>query len=164
MRFIQFRSAPAQNALPAPASTIARTASSFSISSKTLVKSAIRTSSKALRTSGRLRVTMATVLRFSTIRFSGMKVSGDAGFEDDLRLDGVGDEAAFVRFVVQLRKLLWSRPCTAEGHHRPERDPRHRLAARRILRQHAGSFVAVVLNGELRVVRQMQKPKHVAGG
>jgi hypothetical protein len=72
MRFIQLRSAPAQNALPAPASTITRTVSSFSISKKVLVKFEIKTSSNALRTSGRLSVTMATRFLFSTIRLSVM--------------------------------------------------------------------------------------------
>src|SRR6185503_4987177 len=104
MRFIQFRSAPAQNALPAPASTMTLTASSFSMSWKAFVRSAIRTSSKALRTSGRLSVTMATVLRFSTIRFSDIGLSGDAGFEDDSAFDGIGNEAAFVGLLMQLRK------------------------------------------------------------
>src|SRR6185295_13734471 len=121
MRFIQLRSAPAQNAGPAPASTTARTVSSFSKSSKALVRSAINTSSNALRTSGRLSVTMATVLRFSTIRFSAMALSGDAGFDDHFRFHGVCDEAALVRFVVQPRELLGRRLGAGESDDGPER-------------------------------------------
>src|SRR6185503_17065500 len=163
MRFIQFRSAPAQNALPAPASTMTRTVSSLSTSWKTLVKSAIRTSSNALRTSGRLRVTMATVLRFSTIRFSDIFLSGDAGFDDHFGFHGIGDEAALVRFVVQLRELLGRRPGAGESDDRPERHLRHCEPPLRIFREHAGGFVAIARNDELRVVRKMQEPEHVAG-
>src|SRR6185503_20884446 len=141
MRFIQLRSAPAQNALPAPASTITRTVSSFSISRKTLVKSAINASSNALRTSGRFSVTMATVLRFSTIRLSAIALrrltSGDAGFDNDFGLHGIGDVAALVRFVVQLGKLRRRGLGTGKAHHRPERNARHCFAAFRILSQYA---------------------------
>src|SRR5688572_7639062 len=66
MRFIQLRSAPAQNAGPLPASTTARTALLFSISRKVLLSKAMRASSKALRSSGRSRVTRATPLLMST--------------------------------------------------------------------------------------------------
>src|SRR5258706_14090659 len=106
MRFIQFKSAPAQKAEPAPASTITRIDSSFSISRNAFVKLEIRTSSKALRTSGRFSVTMATVLRFSTIRLSAMAFSGDAGFDDDFGLDGIGDVAALVRLFMQFQMVL----------------------------------------------------------
>src|SRR3989304_4107491 len=161
MRFIQLRSAPAQNAEPAPASTMTRTASSFSIARKTLVKSAIKTSSKALRTSGRLSVTMATELRFSTIRFSDMCLSYDSGFDDHFGFHGVGDEAALVRLVVQLRKLLLRRLDAGERHHGPERHARHRFRAFGVLAQHAGSFVDVALDNEVLPVREMQEPEHV---
>src|SRR6185436_7124379 len=163
MRFIQFRSAPAQNALPAPASTMTRTVSSLSTSWKTLVKSAIRTSSNALRTSGRLRVTMATVLRFSTIRFSDIFLSGDAGFDDHFGFHGIGDEAALVRFVVQLRELLGRRLRTCESDDRSESYLCHREPSLCVFREHAGGFVAIALNGELRIVRKVQEPEHVAG-
>src|SRR6185436_7448453 len=153
MRFIQFRSAPAQNAEPAPVSTTACTASSLSRSSNARVKSAINASSKALRTSGRLSVTMATMLRFSTIRFSGMDLSGYAGFDDDCALHGIGDEAALVRFFVQLRELLRRRPRAGEFHHGPQRDARHRLPAFGIPFQQPGSFVDVAHDGEIRVAR-----------
>src|SRR5215212_357697 len=68
MRFIQLRSAPAQNAGPLPASTTTRTLSSFSSSEKVLVRTVISRSSKALRSSGRLSVTRA--IPFSTSTFS----------------------------------------------------------------------------------------------
>src|SRR5512147_2852895 len=125
MRFIQFRSAPAQKALPAPASTTARTPSSLSSSCRVRVRLAIKASSKALRTSGRLSVTMATVLRFSTIRLSVIYSSGDAGFDDDFGLDGVGDEAALVRAVVQLRELFAGGLGAGKRHLGPQRHLRH---------------------------------------
>src|SRR5258706_6308871 len=163
MRFIQFRSAPAQKALPAPASTTARTVSSLSRCRRTSVKLAIRTSSKALRTSGRFNVTMATRFLFSTIRLSGMVVSGDAGFDDDCALYGIGDEAALMRFFMQLF-VIFNGGCNArEPDHRPQRDARHRFPAFVILRKHAGSFIAVALDHELAVAGQLQEPEHVAG-
>jgi hypothetical protein len=58
MRFIQLRSAPAQKAGPLPASTTQRTSSRLEISRNTAVSSAITSSLKALRTSGRFRVTV----------------------------------------------------------------------------------------------------------
>src|SRR3954467_9979117 len=60
MRFIQFRSAPAENDLPAPESTTMRTESSPSISRKDWVSSAMSASSNALWRSGRLRVMRPT--------------------------------------------------------------------------------------------------------
>src|SRR5450631_1915 len=56
MRFIQFRSAPAENDLPAPDRTIARIPSSASIERRASVISAISTSSNALWRSGRFMV------------------------------------------------------------------------------------------------------------
>src|SRR6266436_3673026 len=58
--FIQLRSAPAQNTLPRPASTTARTTGSRSSSPKAAESSAIIDSLKALRTSGRLSQMTAT--------------------------------------------------------------------------------------------------------
>src|SRR5258708_17533333 len=129
MRFIQFRSAPAQKAEPAPASTITRMVSSFSISRNAFVKSEIKTSSKALRTSGRFSVTMATVLRFSTIRLSDMVFSGDAGFDDDFGLDRIGDVAALVRLFMQLHMVFGRGRGAREAHGRAQRHARHRLLA-----------------------------------
>src|SRR6185369_12836145 len=146
MRFIQLRSAPAQKATPAPASTMSRTVSSCSISRNVRVRSAIRTSSKALRTSGRFSVTMATVLRFSTIRFSDIGLSGDAGFEDDFAFHRIRDKAAFVGLLMQLRKLLGSGLRARKCNHRTERNGRHRLPALGVLGEHAGRLVAVVLD------------------
>src|SRR5450830_1096313 len=57
---IQLRSAPAQKAGPRPASTMARTSGCCPRSRKAWVSSAITVSLKALRTSGRFRVTRAT--------------------------------------------------------------------------------------------------------
>jgi hypothetical protein len=59
-RFLQFRSAPAQKALPWPASTIARTSSSSPARSKASVSSAMTVSFIALRTSGRFSQIRAT--------------------------------------------------------------------------------------------------------
>src|SRR5438128_2787758 len=58
--FIQLRSAPAQNTLPRPASTTARTAGSASSSPEAAFSSAIMASLNALRTSGRLSQRTAT--------------------------------------------------------------------------------------------------------
>ena len=138
MRFIQFRSAPAQNALPAPASTTARTVSSLSRSKKTLVKFEIKTSSNALRTSGTVERHDGDQVAFFYDQVVGHGLSGDAGFEDDLGLHGIGDEAALVRFLVQLRELLRRRLRAGKRHHRPQRDaasspagPRRSSPARR---------------------------------
>jgi hypothetical protein len=60
IRFIQLRSAPAQNTFPRPASTTARTAGSASSTPNAAVSSAIMVSLKALRTSGRLSQSTAT--------------------------------------------------------------------------------------------------------
>jgi hypothetical protein len=60
MARIQFRSAPAQKALPWPASTTARSVSSCDSARKVAVSSAMTWSLKALRTSGRLSQTSAT--------------------------------------------------------------------------------------------------------
>src|SRR5687768_8659953 len=60
IRVIQVRSAPAQNAGPAPASTTALTSSSSAIVSAQTVSSAITVSLNALRTSGRLSVRYST--------------------------------------------------------------------------------------------------------
>src|SRR5690349_8545960 len=57
MRFIQFRSAPAQKDGPEPASTTMRTASSASMVRSASVSSTMSVSSKALWRSGRLSVT-----------------------------------------------------------------------------------------------------------
>jgi len=59
-RFIQPRSPPAQNALPWPASTIARTSSSSPARSNASVSSAMTTSFIALRSSGRFSQIRAT--------------------------------------------------------------------------------------------------------
>src|SRR5258706_1860602 len=73
MRFIQFRSAPAENDLPAPESTTTRMPSSASIERNASVSSAMSASSKALWRSGRFMVTMPTepcrsIARASLIR------------------------------------------------------------------------------------------------
>src|SRR5258706_7818647 len=60
MLFIQFRSAPAENDLPAPESTTTRMPSSASIERKASVSSAMRASSKALWRSARFRVMRPT--------------------------------------------------------------------------------------------------------
>src|SRR5688572_31280492 len=60
MRFIQLRSAPAQNAVPLAASTMQRTSSRSLSFRNSAVSSAMTSSLKALRTSGRLSVTVAT--------------------------------------------------------------------------------------------------------
>ena len=60
MRRIQFRSAPAQKAGPSAASTTARTSARLAASWKAAVISAITSSLKALRTSGRLSVSVST--------------------------------------------------------------------------------------------------------
>src|SRR6478672_10996483 len=60
MRFIQFRSAPAQKAVPLPASTTQRTSGRLPSSRNTAVSSAMTSSLNALRTSGRLIVTVVT--------------------------------------------------------------------------------------------------------
>src|SRR3954471_20337688 len=67
MRFIQFRTAPAQKAGPLPASTIALTDESPPMSSKLFFNWPMSASSKALRTSGRFSVTRAMPSFFSTI-------------------------------------------------------------------------------------------------
>ncbi len=71
MRFIQLRSAPAQNAGPLPASTTARTLSSASSSRRAVVSALISASSKALRISGRSSVTRATAPLCKTFSISG---------------------------------------------------------------------------------------------
>src|SRR3954466_14306919 len=60
MRFIQFRSAPAQKAVPLPASTTHRTSGRLPSSRNTAMSSVITSSLNALRTSGRLSVTVVT--------------------------------------------------------------------------------------------------------
>src|SRR5712692_10012902 len=69
MRFIQLRSAPAQNAGPFPASTMMRTYASRCSSVKAFFRSAMTASSNAFRTSGRFSVTRATPSFFSTRRW-----------------------------------------------------------------------------------------------
>src|SRR3569832_934072 len=59
MRFIQLRSAPAQKAGPVPARTMQRTSGRAPYSATVAESSAITSSLKALRTSGRLSVTVA---------------------------------------------------------------------------------------------------------
>ena len=66
IRFIQLRSAPAQNDGPLPASTTTRTPSSAPSASIASVSSAISVSLNALCTSGRLSVTMPMRLRTAT--------------------------------------------------------------------------------------------------
>src|SRR5688572_4484104 len=68
MRFIQFRSAPAENDLPAPPRTTTRTESSPSMARKAAVSSSMRTSSNALWRSGRFSVTRPTGPWCSTAR------------------------------------------------------------------------------------------------
>ncbi len=60
MRFIQPRSAPAQNAVPRPASTTRRTCGSAPNARTAALSSPIRSSFIALRTSGRLSQRVAT--------------------------------------------------------------------------------------------------------
>ena len=60
MDFIQFKSAPAQKALPCPPNTMTRTPGSCPRRVKVSANSVITPSLKALRTSGRLRKTLAT--------------------------------------------------------------------------------------------------------
>src|SRR3954463_5387982 len=68
MRFIQFRSAPAQKAVPLPASTTHRTSGRLPSSRNTAVSSVITSSLNALRTSGRLSVTVVTPAVVSSSR------------------------------------------------------------------------------------------------
>mmetsp|Transcript_5899 Transcript_5899/g.14485 ORF Transcript_5899/g.14485 Transcript_5899/m.14485 type:complete len:212 (-) Transcript_5899:1232-1867(-) len=68
MAFIQFRSAPAQKALPSAASTMARSSGFWPSAVNVAASSAISTSLKALRTSGRFSVTRATGPWVVTVR------------------------------------------------------------------------------------------------
>src|SRR2546422_6167351 len=68
MRFIQFKSAPAQNDFPLPPRTITRTSSRALGSVNVSVRSFTNSSLKALWTSGRSRITEA--IGFSTLTLS----------------------------------------------------------------------------------------------
>src|SRR2546428_5938784 len=68
MRFIQFKSAPAQNDFPLPPRTITRTSSRALSSVNVSVRSFANSSLNALRTSGRSRITEA--IGFSTLTLS----------------------------------------------------------------------------------------------
>src|SRR3954469_17742368 len=149
MRFIQFRSAPAQNAGPLPASTTARTDASWSSSLKVLVSWAMSASSKALRTSGRFSVTRATPAFFSTLI--------NARLQEHFAFDRVGDEAFLVRLVVQRPVLLVRWALAREGHARPQGHFRHPCAV-----QYADRFVDIALDDELRFEREMEEPQHMA--
>src|SRR3954468_10743830 len=113
MRFIQLRSAPAQNAGPSPASTTARTETSASICWKVLVSLAISASSKALRTSGRFSVMRPTPPFVSTVI--------NARLHGHFALDRVRDVALLVRLVVQRAVLVFARRVAGERHARPQR-------------------------------------------
>src|SRR4051812_13328843 len=149
MRFIQLRSAPAQNAGPLPASTTARTETSASICWKVLVSSAISASSKALRTSGRFSVMRPTPPFFSTV--SNGRLHGY------FALDGVGDEALLVRPVVQRAMLFLAGRSPRKRNARPQRDLRHPGAI-----EQTGRLVDVLIHYQFGLEREMQKPKHVA--
>src|SRR6185295_7724064 len=149
MRFIQLRSAPAQNAGPLPARTTARTEPSASSCWKVLVSSAISASSKALRTCGRFSVMRPTPPLLSTVI--------NAGLHGDFAFDGVGDEAFLVRPVVQRAMLLVAGRNPRKRNARPQRDLRHPGAV-----EYAGGFVDVALDHQLCVQGEVQEPKHVA--
>src|SRR3954462_6919392 len=149
MRFIQFRSAPAQNAGPLPASTTARTDESWSSSLKVLVSWAMSASSKALRTAGRFSVTRPTPAFFSTLI--------NARLQEHFAFDGVGDEAFLVRLVVQGAVLLVRRALAREGHARPQGHFRHPCAV-----QYTDRFIDIALDYELRFEREVEEPEHVA--
>ncbi|MNS33513.1 hypothetical protein D3C72_656280 [compost metagenome] len=74
---IQFKSPPAQNALPAPVNSSTRTSGSCSACRTALVSAAISASSKALRMSGRFSVRRAMAPSRATISgaFAVMRVS-----------------------------------------------------------------------------------------
>src|ERR1700722_1868023 len=78
MRLIQLMSPPAEKALPAPVSTTARTLPSAPRVRKASVSSAINASSKALRTSGRLRVRVTTPRVSAASRIALMSHPEDA--------------------------------------------------------------------------------------
>src|SRR5216684_2051795 len=112
--FIQFRSAPAQNTLPRPASTTARTAGSRSSSPKAAVSSAIIVSLKALRTSGRLSQRTATprpawISMVSCVMLlppDELSCKSLTRPDDHLGPHRIGDEALLVRLVVQFGEHL----------------------------------------------------------
>src|SRR6267142_1460884 len=78
MRFIQLRSAPAQNAGPFPARTTTRTDAFFAKVSKELCSFFMSASSKAFRTSGRSSVTRATPPSISMFSMARTLHSEDA--------------------------------------------------------------------------------------
>src|SRR3954468_21822639 len=92
MRRIQLRSPPAQKAGPLPPSTITRTDLSCSMSENASCKREISASSKALRTSGRSRVTRATPSFLSTKSTSHPEYA-ELGFFDR-RIEGGRDRKA----------------------------------------------------------------------
>src|SRR6478672_1842033 len=149
MRFIQLRSAPAQNAGPLPASTTARTELSRSSAVNVCVSFAMSASSNALRTSGRLSVTRPTPPLRSTV------INGR--LHDDFALDRVRDVALPVRLMVQRAVIFVAWRPAGEGHLRPQRDLRHPSAV-----EQADRFVDIAVDGELRLQREMQEPQHVA--
>src|SRR3989475_1348839 len=163
--FIQLRSAPAQNTLPRPASTTARTAASASSSAKDVLSSVIMASLKALRTSGRLSQSTATPWPcwISIVLYSIFPFLGLLRLDRDLGADRIGDEAAFVRLFVQLAQLIRARHGAAEHDRRAQRDARHRRPAFGVLAEHAHRVIDVAVDDELAGHGEMQEPQHVAG-
>src|SRR5438034_5318745 len=168
--FIQFRSAPAQNTLPRPASTTARTAGSCSNSPKAAVSSAIIVSLKALRTSGRLSHKTATPRPawISMVLCVMPRPSESSLCKPLTRLDNhlgphrIGDETFLVGIVVQFGEHRRRRR-RSEFDRGPQRDSRHRHATFGILLEHAFGIVDVAVDDQLPRRGQAHEPEHVTG-
>src|SRR5437773_7270630 len=167
--FIQFRSAPAQNTLPRPASTTARTAGSCSSSPNAAVSSAIIVSLKALRTSGRLSQRTATprpawISMVSCLMPLPPKLlcKSLARLDDHLGAHRIRDKAFLVGLVVQLGEHRLRRR-RGEFYGGPQGDARHRHAAFGILLEHALGVVDVAVDDQLPPRGEAHEPEDVAG-
>src|SRR5437762_5089735 len=165
--FIQFRSAPAQNTLPRPASTTARTAGSCSSSPNAAVSSAIIVSLKALRRSGRLSQRTATprpawISMVSCLMPLPPKLlcKSLARLDDHLGAHRIGDKAFLVGLVVQLGEHR-RRRTYSEFDRGPQSDSRHRHAAFGILLEHAFRMVDVPVDDQLHRRGETHEPEHV---
>src|SRR6266853_659513 len=165
--FIQFRSAPAQNTLPRPATTTARTTGSCSSSPNAAVSSAIIVSLKALRTSGRLSQSTATprpawISMVSCLMPLPPKLlcKSLARLDDHLGAHRIGDKAFLVGFVVQLGEHRRRRRYS-EFDRGPQSDSRHRHAAFGILLEHAFRIVDVPVDDQLHRRGEIHEPEHV---
>src|SRR5438309_2989430 len=151
--FIQFRSAPAQKALPRPASTTARTAGFSSSSPKAALSSAIIVSLNALRTSGRLSQRTATprpawismVSCFMLLPPERSLCKSLTRLDDHLGPHRIGDKAFLVGFVVQFGEHRRRRRRN-EFDRGPQGDSRHRHATFGILFEHAFGLVDVAVD------------------